>query len=195
MTRITGMARWEGDAAGRLREAAMRLYVEQGYEQTTVAEIAAQAGVTARTFFRHFTDKREVLFAGASALREGVMAALESAPADATPREVVTAALDAAGTILGQQREHSRLRQTVIEANDELRERELIKMATLAAGMSAGLRRRGVPEPDATLVAETGAVVLRVAFEAWVAAHDDATLNDYMRDAFTRLEAITAPPR
>jgi AcrR family transcriptional regulator len=195
MTRITGMARWEGDAAGRLREAAMRLYVEQGYEQTTVAQIAAQAGVTARTFFRHFTDKREVLFAGASVLREGVMRALEAAPAGASPREVVAAALEAAGTLLGQQREHSRLRQTVIEANDELRERELIKMATMAAAMAAGLRERGVAEPDATLAAEAGTVVLRVAFEAWVAARDDASLNDYMRDAFDRLDAITGQGR
>jgi AcrR family transcriptional regulator len=185
------MARWEGDAAARLREAAMRLYVERGYEQTTVAEIAALAGVTARTFFRHFADKREVLFAGSAALREGVEQALDAAPADASPREVVAAALDAAGTALGQQREFSRLRQAIIMANDELRERELIKMATLSAAMAAGLRARGVSEPDATLAAEAGAVVLRVAFEAWVAADDDRSLNQYMRDAFDRLGTIT----
>jgi AcrR family transcriptional regulator len=169
----------------------MRLYAEQGYEQTTVAEIAAQAGVTARTFFRHFADKREVLFAGSATLKEGVAHAVAAAPADATPLEVVTATLEAAAAFLGQHREHSRLRQSIIDANDELRERELIKMATLSAGIAAGLRARGVPEPDATLAAEAGTVALRVGFEAWVAADDDATLDQYMRDALDRLGSIT----
>src|SRR3954447_24119140 len=90
------MGRWEPGAAGRLREAALELYVAHGYEQTTVAEIAERAGVTARTFFRHFADKREVLFAGSEALQEGMAAAVATAPADAGPLEAVAAALDSA---------------------------------------------------------------------------------------------------
>src|SRR6266516_6807397 len=87
------MARWEPDAAGRLREAAMALYAERGYDRTTVAEISDRAGVTARTFFRHFADKREVLFAGSEQLEQHMVAALTAAPASATPMEAVAAAV------------------------------------------------------------------------------------------------------
>src|SRR5689334_10770874 len=138
------MVRWEPGAAGRLREAAMELYVERGFEQTTVAEIAQRAGVTARTFFRYFADKREVLFANSSVLEEQLVAALVAAPPAARPMEAVAAALDVAAEALGQHREFSRRRQGVIEANAELRERELIKMARWSAALAGGLRERGV---------------------------------------------------
>ena len=143
------MARWEPDAAGRLREAALDLYVAQGYEQTTVAEIAERAGVTARTYFRHYADKREVLFAGAEQLEQRMVAALLGAPPDAAPLTAVAAALDAAAEMFGGNHAFSRRRQSVIAANPELRERELIKMARLAdaltcgAGQPRGRRRRG----------------------------------------------------
>src|SRR5664279_5101432 len=121
------MGRWEPGASGRLRQAAMELYLDQGFEQTTVAEIAEHAGLTARTFFRYFADKREVLFAGSAELQEHLVAALEGAPATATPLDAVRAALDAAATTLGEHPDHSRRRQAVIDANPELQERELIK--------------------------------------------------------------------
>src|SRR6516165_2707757 len=123
------MARWKPDAPGRLAQAAMELYVAQGYDNTTVAEIAARAGLTERTFFRHFTDKREVLFRGSEALRDTLVAAIDSAPAGASPLATVTAALDAAGAVFIP--ELARRRQAVILANPELQERELIKLATL----------------------------------------------------------------
>src|SRR3954447_2332638 len=107
------MARWAGGASGRLQEAAMQLYVERGFEQTTVAEIADRAGLTARTFFRHFADKREVLFAGSGDLVDGLGHALAEAPDTATPMEVIAVALDAAAEFLGGDREHSRQRQSV----------------------------------------------------------------------------------
>src|SRR3954454_3309630 len=129
------MARWEPDAAGRLREAALQLYVDQGYEQTTVAEIAERAGVTARTFFRHFADKREVLFAGSELLEQGMVAALSDAPTGASALDAVAAALDAAADLIGGNHAFSRRRQSVITANAELHERELIKMARLADAM------------------------------------------------------------
>src|SRR4051794_6036126 len=126
------MGRWAPGAEGRLSEAALALYVERGFEQTTVAEIADRAGVTARTFFRYFSDKREVLFARSDELADLMVAALHAAPADADPLAAVGAALDAAGEMIGGSREHSRQRHTVVSANDELRERELMKMARLA---------------------------------------------------------------
>src|SRR3954454_1248200 len=102
------MGRWEPNARGRLEQAAMELYVERGFEQTTVAEIAKRAGLTARTFFRYFADKREVLFSGSAALQDRLVQALEAAPRSAGPIPAVAAALDAAATVLGQHRDFSR---------------------------------------------------------------------------------------
>src|SRR3954468_18779682 len=138
--RISAMGRWEPDAAGRLRQAAMALYAEQGYDGTTVAEIADKAGVTARTFFRHFADKREVLFAGSAELQDALVSALKEAAPEATPMQAVGAALDAAAEFLGQNREHSRQRQAIINSHADLLERELIKMARLADALAEGLR-------------------------------------------------------
>jgi AcrR family transcriptional regulator len=186
------MVRWEADAGGRRREAAMQLYVERGFEQTTVAEIAKRAGLTARTFFRYFADKREVLFAGSASLEELIVLAVDAAPKSASPMQAVSAALEAAATALGQHRDFSRQRQSVINANAELRERELIKMASLSAAIANGLRRRGIPDPDASLAAEAGIVVLRVAFERWVGEPDGADLAQNMQSALDRLKTITA---
>src|SRR4051812_25335726 len=107
------MARWEPNAEGRLREAAMQLYVERGYEQTTVADIAERAGLTPRTFFRYFADKREVLFAGSQALERGMREALDN---NAGPMDAVASALEAAAQMLGGNREFSRARQTIIDS-------------------------------------------------------------------------------
>jgi AcrR family transcriptional regulator len=170
----------------------MRLYAERGYEQTTVAEIAEQAGVTARTFFRYFADKREVLFERSAQLQERLTGAVAACPSAATPMQVVAAVLDAAADMLGRDHDHSRRRQSVITANAVLRERELIKMASLSAALAGGLRERGVPEPDASLAAETGIVVLRVGFERWVAGPRDGDLAQAMREALDRLRTVTA---
>jgi AcrR family transcriptional regulator len=186
------VGRWEPGAGGRLREAALELYLERGFEQTTVADIAQRAGVTARTFFRHFADKREVLFAGSSILTERLVEALAEAPSDASPMEAVAAALDAAASVLGQNREFSSRRQQVIEANAELMERELIKMATLSAALADGLRKRGVAEPDASLAAQSGIVVLQVAFGRWVAGVGEEDLGRAMRASLKRLRTVTS---
>lgn len=169
----------------------MELYVERGFEQTTVAEISERAGVTARTFFRHFTDKREVLFSGATELQERLVAALDGAPASAAPMTAVAVALDAAAAMLGQHRDYSRQRQSVIMANTELQERELIKMATLAGALADGLRRRGVGDPDATLAAEAGVAVLRIAFEWWVSTADGPDLLQTVRESLEKLRSLT----
>src|SRR6202035_2298884 len=92
-----GMGRWEPNARGRLEQAALELYLERGFEQTTVAEIAKRAGLTERTFFRHFADKREVLFSGAGALEELLVSAVAGAPESSAPMAAVAAGLEAAG--------------------------------------------------------------------------------------------------
>src|SRR5947208_14452625 len=148
------MVRWEPDARSRLEQAALKLYVERGFEQTTVAEIAKEAGLTERTFFRHFADKREVLFSGTGLLRELLVDTIAGMPDSTAPIEAVAAALDAAGARLQERRPYSRQRQTVIAANADLRERELLKLASLASAMAEALRRRGVTEPAASLTAE-----------------------------------------
>ncbi len=186
------MGRWEPGAGNRLRVAAMELYVEQGFDQTTVAEIADRAGVTARTFFRYFTDKREVLFGGSAELEQRLVQALEAAPADATPIGAITAALDSAADSLGDHRDYARQRHLVIAATPELQERELIKMASLATALAAALRRRGVPDPGAGLAAEAGVAVFRVAFERWVTAPANTPLREVMRDTLGELTALTA---
>jgi AcrR family transcriptional regulator len=187
-----GMVRWEPDARGRLERAAMELYGERGFEQTTVAEIAERAGLTERTFFRHFADKREVLFVGAGALQELLVNAVVDAPNGASPIDAVGAALQAAGTLLQQRRDYSRRRQAVIAASAELRERELIKLASLAAAIAEALRRRGVGEPAASLTAQAGIAVFRIAFERWVQEHEARDLPRLMRDSLDELKAVTA---
>ena len=170
----------------------MELYIERGFEQTTVAEIAERAGLTARTFFRYFADKREVLFAGSASLQDSLVTALEDAPESASPIQAAWAALEAAAAILGERHEYSRLRQRVITANAELQERELIKMASLSAALADGLRRRGVTDPDASLAAAVGIAVLRVAFERWVSGSAKCTLSAVMRESFDQVKVLTS---
>ena len=186
------MSRWEPDASGRLRQAAIELYVERGFAQTTAAQIADRAGLTARTFFRYFGDKREVLFDKSALLQQGMTDALAAAPDSASPLTAVAAALSFAADRLGQDREWSRQRQGVIVANSELQERELIKMASLAAALGEGLRGRGVRDPDASLAAEAGVAILRVAFDRWVSEPEDQDLGRVMADMLEQLRRLTA---
>ncbi|QSQ24693.1 TetR family transcriptional regulator [Pyxidicoccus parkwayensis] len=186
------MGRWEPNARGRLEAAAMSLFQERGYDRTTVEEIAARAGLTERTFFRYFTDKREVLFWGSEHLRKLMLSAIEDAPEAAAPLDAIAAALDAAASMLQQRREHARERQELIAAHAELRERELIKLATLAASCAEALRGRGITEPAASLTAEAGIAVFKVAFTRWIEAPEAQELSRHIRVALEELRAITA---
>jgi AcrR family transcriptional regulator len=186
------MGRWEPNAQGRLEQAALDLYLERGFEQTTVAEIAKRAGLTERTFFRHFSDKREVLFSGAAALEELLVTTAAQAPATESPMAVVASALDAVAGLLQERRAFAGRRQAVIAANPELHERELIKMATLASALSEALRHRGVAEPAASLTAETGIVAFRVAFERWVGDGEARDLGRLIREALDELKKVAA---
>jgi AcrR family transcriptional regulator len=162
------MGRWEPDSRGRLQEAALALYSERGFDQTTAAEIAARAGVTERTFFRHFADKREVLFGGSEILQERIVSGVAGAPDRAHgPRGGRPRSRRRSRALLGEaRRDLTAQRQAVIAANPELRERELAKLADYAAAVAATLRQRGVGELQATLAAEAGMSVLRVAISA-----------------------------
>jgi AcrR family transcriptional regulator len=186
------VSRWEPDARGRLTQAALELYVDRGYEQTTVAEIAALAGLTERTFFRHFADKREVLFWGAGALQELLVSTVTDAPPSDSPMVAISAAIESAGAVFQQRRTSAQLRQSVIAANTELQERELIKLASLASAMADVLRQRGVTEPGASLTAEAGIAVLKIAFDRWINELGPSDLPQLIRELFAELKTITA---
>lgn len=186
------MGRWEPNARGRLVQAALDLFAERGFEATTVADIAERAGLTERSFFRHFKDKREVLFQGAESLQELLVEEIDRAPGSMAPFDVVVAALArAADEIFDERGDFARRRQAVVTANAELRERELIKLANLASGISAALRRREVSETSADLAAEAGISVFRVGFDRWVGDASDRTLAYYIEDSAYEMRAVT----
>jgi AcrR family transcriptional regulator len=186
------MGRWEPNARGRLMQAAFALYGERGFEQTTVAEIAERAGLTERTFFRHFADKREVLFAGAEALQELLVSTVAQAPGSLAPIDAAATGLEAAGAFIQEGGELARERQAIIASSTELQERELIKLAVLAAALAEALRRRGVEEPAASLTAEAGIAVFKVAFERYVGEGNRQDLPGLIRGSLEELRAVTA---
>jgi AcrR family transcriptional regulator len=186
------MGRWEPNARGRLERAAMELYIERGFEQTTVTEIARRAGLTQRTFFRHYADKREVLFAGSRLLEELIVRTLAGALDSAAPIDAVAEALEAAGAAIQEGGDRPRQRQVVIAANPELQERELIKLASLASAIATALREHGVPDPAASLTAEAGIAVFKIAFERWISLSDQQDLPQYIGEAVDELKAVTA---
>jgi AcrR family transcriptional regulator len=185
------MSRWEPNARGRLEEAALDLYTERGFDETTVAEIAERAGLTERTFFRHFADKREVLFGGQDALRQLFVDTIADAPQSMSPLDAVGAALAAAGPVFEDRHKHARRRQAVIAANPRLQERELIKLSSIASSIAEALRRRGVTESVARLTAEAGVAVFKVAFDRWINEGRRDQLPGYIADSLDELRAVS----
>jgi AcrR family transcriptional regulator len=187
------MGRWEPNARGRLEQAALELYHQRGFESTTVAEIAERAGLTERTFFRHFADKREVLFSGAGALQELLVNNVAEAPAASPPIEAIAAALvEVATAVFEPRREFARQRQAIIAANAELQERELIKLASLASAVAGALRGRGVSDPAASLAAEAGIAAFKIAFERWTSETSQLTLSQLIQESVDELKLVTA---
>src|SRR5689334_19985107 len=188
------MGRWQPNARGRLERAAMELYGERGFDQTTVTQIAERAGLTERTFFRHFADKREVLFAGSGQLQDLLVQTVADAPTWAPPIDAVAAGIEAIGTMLQESRGHTfaRQRQSIVAASAELRERELNKMSSLAGALADTLHRRGVGEPAASLLAEIGIAVFRISFERWVSGPRERDLRELMREALEEVRSLTA---
>jgi AcrR family transcriptional regulator len=188
------MGRWEPDARGRLAGAALALYAERGFDQTTVADIAERAGVTERTFFRYFADKREVLFDGSGALQESVVDSIAAAPASVPPIEAVASAMENTASFFRDRHDYARQRAAVIASNPDLQERELLKLATLGAAAAEALRARGVAEPAASLAAETGVTIFKVGFERWIGDASSADFAQCIRDALAQLRALTIAP-
>jgi AcrR family transcriptional regulator len=188
------MSRWKPDAEGRLMSAAIELFDEQGYEATTVAEIAERAGLTKRTFFRYFSDKREVLFSGSQELQRLWLEGLAAAPAQASPLAAVTAGLDPVAQMFIERHPFARIRAQIIEANPELQERELIKLQSLAAAIKDALVERGVSVNAAILAAQAGVTVFHVAFARWVAQNDPAAFRRLMEESLEELRSVTAGP-
>lgn len=179
---------------GRLVKAAMALFAEQGYEDTTVAQIAARAGLTKRTFFRYFSDKREVLFGGSQELQRIWLDAAAAAPPDATPLAVATAGFGPVADLFAERHQFAGVRAAIIEANPELRERELIKLQNLAGSLEGALVDRGVSVDAAVLAAQAAVTVFHVAFARWVQQDDPAAFRRLMDQSLQDLRAVTAAP-
>lgn len=184
------MGRWEPDAKQRMVAAALALFAERGFEATTASDIADRAGVTERTFFRHFTDKREVLFDGAAALDHAAYDAILTAPAHASALDAALAGVTAAGGLLEERRDHAVRRSRVIAGNPSLQERELLKLASMTQSLARALRERGTTETESTLAAHSAVTVFQVGFARWVAT-GDRPLATCLADAAHALRALS----
>jgi AcrR family transcriptional regulator len=185
------VSRWQPNAPERLQQAAFDLYTERGYDRTTVAEIAKRADLTERTFFRHFADKREVLFAGGDRFRAALVAPVDAAPLSAGPLEAVAAGIEAAGAVFPAL-VLVRRRRALILANPELQERELIKLASLSSSLGEALRRRGVTSTAAELAASSGVAVLQTALTRWVEDPAERPWTVHVHAAMDELHQLTA---
>ena len=184
------MGRWEPNARGRLERAALALFVEHGYDATTVAQIADRAGLTKSTFFRHFADKREVLFGGQDMLTELFSDAVRTAPPSATTAGCLAAALESAAAAFTPDRHDlAPQRRAVIAANSELQERELLKRARLASAMAEALRVRGADDTTARLAAEMGVLAFSTAYARWAAPDNRRPFTQIAHAALRDLQA------
>ncbi|HEY0261186.1 MAG TPA: TetR/AcrR family transcriptional regulator [Lacisediminihabitans sp.] len=193
------MPRWKPDARQRLAVAALDLFTEQGYDETTVAQIAERAGLTRSTFFRHFGDKREILTAGQEMLSRLLAEGIAAADEDATPLDAVAMGLDrASGAMTDFNRELGPRLHAAIEANEELRSRNAMKSIGMAAAMTDALRRRGVPEAAAQVAAELGVLAFGLGYRRWAdpgRGDVPGELVTYTRAAFAELRSAAAALR
>ena len=187
------MARWDPGAQERLTEAALDLYLERGYDDVTVADIAERAGLTRRSYFRYFPDKREVLFAGSERLPVMVREAVLSADPAASPLAAALDAFEQVGAQIAELLDHGQVarRRAVIDSSAELQERERTKSAAVAAAIGEALRQRGADPETATLVAQVGSVAFGLAFRRWSEA-DGGNFNDGLHAVFGTLRAALA---
>ncbi len=184
------VSRWAPDTRERLETAALDLFLENGYDETTVAHIADRAGLNRATFFRHFADKREVLFGGEDVLVGLFADGIRSAPPDATITECLKAAFTVADVAMTpQQRARAAKRVLVVAGNVEVQERGLLKHARIARSISDALRERGGDELTARLGAEVGMLAFSIAVERWLGAHNDEPFSLHAAHALGDLQA------
>jgi AcrR family transcriptional regulator len=192
MPHTGGVSRWEPEGRRRLHEAALALFAERGFAQTTTAAIAERAGLTERTFFRYFPDKREVLFDGGHEMQEILVAAVASAPPEATTLEVIEAGLTAIAGRMQSVRPFAQQRAAIIASHAELQERELAKLEGWSAGVAAALRQRGMADPAARLAAGLAITVFRTAFQRWITGPGEPELTDTVRSVVQDLGVLVA---
>ena len=185
------MPRDGGEVRRRLQLAALELYQKAGYEATTAAEIAARAGVTERTFFRHFADKREVLFEGEALLSDALTSAVRDAPPALGPWDTLFRAFRSVEQMFIDNRSFSEPRQRVIADSPALQERAQAKLSNLITALAAALRERGVPEPQANLAAQMGMAALAHAFASWL--ESPGALDEHLVRAFREVRDLSAP--
>lgn len=187
------MSRWEPDAKGRLQRAAMTLFLERGYAEVTVADITEQAGLTKRSFFNHFVDKREVLFADAEAFQRSLTEPLAALDPAMGPLQAATTALTHAGLSLAGYGQAAAARRDLIASSTELQERNLVKMASLTKALQDGLTARGTPPRTARFTAHAAITVFNAAYDDWI-DHPDADFTALMNQALDELRnAIDRP--
>ncbi len=193
ITYTEAVSRWRADARERLEHAAIELFAAQGFAATTVPQITARAGLTTRTFFRHFADKREVLFGGEE-VPEFTARLMADAPASLDPVTLIISGLQTvAETRYAGRRDEFRQRRAIIRSDEGLRERELGKRAALAEVIRAGFAARGVDARTAALLADSSMTVLYVAIDEWLdSAGSDRTLFEFILDALQSLRAALA---
>jgi AcrR family transcriptional regulator len=185
------MMRWAPGTPERLQRAALELFADRGYEQTTAAEIADSVGLTERTFYRHFTDKREVLFHGQQQLTDAFLAGVGDAPPDASAIELGVCALRSAASYFpDDRRPDSRLRQSVIDKNPALQEREAHKMAVLGTALAEALRARGVDDLVADVAARTTVMAFGITFERWIRRGQRRSFTDVAADVLDEFAAV-----
>jgi AcrR family transcriptional regulator len=180
------VARWEPDARRRLQDAALALFAEHGFEQTTARQIAERAGLTERTFFRHFGDKREVLFGNEAAVTAALVDGVTDAPARASTAKAVEAGLRAASRDMQPRRPSLRAFAALVDEHPELQERELIKQRTMSAALADALTARGLDAIEAQLAAELAIAVMRIAFAQWLTRGERRPLEDIAADVLAR---------
>jgi AcrR family transcriptional regulator len=187
------MARWKPDAPRRIADAALELFAERGYENTTVLDIAERAGVAKSTFFRHFRDKREVLF-GEDALTGPLIAAIVAAPAEAGPLEAMAYGLDALGrdVFTPERRAFTARRRAAIDAHPDLKERETLKGSSLTAALTTAMERRGAPALSAYVAAHLGALALNGAYERWSTPGGADQFSDTARHILAEVRAAAS---
>ncbi|WP_422743313.1 TetR/AcrR family transcriptional regulator [Mycobacterium sp. WMMD1722] len=188
------MVRWVPDTPERLQRAALDLFAARGYEQTTATEIAQAAGVTERTFFRHFSDKREVLFYGQQSLTDAFVSGVRDAPLGMAPILLAgNAVRSAAGFFPEDKRRHSRTRQRVIDDNPALQEREALKLMLLGDALGDALRDRDVDELTAAVCAQTGVVVFGITFGRWIRAGENRSFEELADEVMREVGEMTRP--
>lgn len=193
ITYTGGMARWPAGTQGRLEQAALTLFLEQGFAETTVPQIAARAGLTTRTFFRHFVDKREVLFTEDDSVPTLVRYLMAQAPSEVRPVPLIFSQLGPfAETVFGHRRDVLRLRHQIISTDQGLRERELQKMATLKAAIVDGFVRRGTDRLTASLVADLAMMVLGTALAQWLNAEESTSLSTVVAKVLAAFRSLAS---